>query len=293
MERCSCPDGIEELTINHCSSMIVVSFPKGGQEKLRSLTIYNCQKLIERGWGGQKTNNRSRMSMLEYVWISGWRNLKSIIEVNCLVHLTELMIHNCENLESFPDTLTSLKKLEIIKCPKLEVSFLGDNLTSLKELSIRNCRRMDACLPGWVWPPNLQFLIIEKLKKPFSEWGPQSFPTSLVKLEIYGGGEDGVSGCSQFSHLLPSSLTSLQITEFKNLESVSMGLQHLTSLQHLSFSFCPNLKKVTKMMNLPETLLPSLLRLEIRFNCPVLKERCSKKGSSWPQISHIPCIHIL
>ncbi|XP_035838320.1 putative disease resistance RPP13-like protein 1 [Helianthus annuus] len=207
MERCSCPDGIEELTINHCSSMIVVSFPKGGQEKLRSLTIYNCQKLIERGWGGQKTNNRSRMSMLEYVWISGWRNLKSIIEVNCLVHLTELMIHNCENLESFPDTLTSLKKLEIIKCPKLEVSFLGDNLTSLKELSIRNCRRMDACLPGWVWPPNLQFLIIEKLKKPFSEWGPQSFPTSLVKLEIYGGGEDGFQWDSNTS--LPSNISLL------------------------------------------------------------------------------------
>ncbi|KAJ0860315.1 putative leucine-rich repeat domain superfamily [Helianthus annuus] len=314
MERCSCPDGIEELTINNCSSMTVVSFPKGGQEKLRSLKIYNCRKLIERGWGGQKMNNNrssSSMPMLEYVWISGWRNLKSIIELNCLVHLTELMIHNCENLESFPDTLTSLKKLVIRNCPKLEVSFLGDNLPSLKELSIRNCPRMDACLPGWVWPPTLQFLEIGELKKPFSEWGPQSFPTSLVNLELYGGGEDGVSGCSQFSHILPSSLTSLQIGGFKNLESFSMGLHHLTSLQSLSFFNCRNLKKVSshpqhltslhhlsfhrcpKMMDLPEMLLPSLLSLNIRFNCPVLEERCSKKGSYWPLISHIPCIHIL
>ncbi|KAL9992041.1 putative P-loop containing nucleoside triphosphate hydrolase, leucine-rich repeat domain superfamily [Helianthus debilis subsp. tardiflorus] len=308
MERCSCPDGIEELTVQSCGSMTVVSFPKGGQEKLRSLQIVNCRKLLERGWGGQKTNNnRSRMSMLEFVWIEDWRNLKSIIELNCWVHLTELRIEDCENLESFPDTLTSLKKLKITNCPKLEVSFLGEHLTSLKELEIRDCPRMDASLPGWVWPPNLQFLIIKKLKKPFSEWGPQTFPTSLVRLRLYGSGEDGVSGSSEFSHLLPSSLTSLNIFRFDKLESFTTDLHHL---QYLSFDFCPNLKKVSchpqhltslhhlsfehcpKMTDLPELLLPSLLSLDIWGGCPILKERCSKKGSYRPLISHIPCIRI-
>ncbi|KAJ0717016.1 putative P-loop containing nucleoside triphosphate hydrolase, leucine-rich repeat domain superfamily [Helianthus annuus] len=310
MERCSCPDGVEELTVEGCSSMTVVSFPKGGQEKLRSLTIRDCRNLLEKEWewGGQKMNNRSSsMPMLELVSIRDWPNLKSIIELNCLVHLTELIIRNCENVESFPDTLTSLKKLEIRNCPKLEVSSLGDNLTSsLKELTIVNCPRMDACLPGWVWPPNLRSLEIGKLKKPISEWGPQNFPTSLVELTLFGGGEDGVSGCSQFSHLLPSSLTYLGIDGFQNLESFSVGLQHL---QRLSFRFCPNLKKVSshpqhltslhhlsflfcpKMMDLPEMLLPSLLRLVILGDCP-MKERCSKNGSYWPLISHIPCIHI-
>ncbi|MFS7926257.1 putative leucine-rich repeat domain superfamily [Helianthus anomalus] len=288
MERCICPDGIEELMVEHCSSMTAVSFPRGGQEKLRSLRINNCSKLLEREWewGGQKTNNGSRMSMLEFVWISDFPNLKSIIELNCLVHLTELIIRNCENLESFPDTLTSLKKLEIFNCLKLDVACLGENLTSLKQLEIVNCPRMDASLPGWVWPPNLQILIIEKLKKPFSEWGPQSFPTSLVELVLCGDGEDGVSSYSQISHLLPSSLTSLRINEFEKLESVSMGLQHLTSLQHLTFSHCP------KMMDLPEMLLPSLLSLRIWGDCPGPKERCSKNGSYWPLISHIPCIDI-
>ncbi|KAF5775418.1 putative P-loop containing nucleoside triphosphate hydrolase, leucine-rich repeat domain superfamily [Helianthus annuus] len=312
MERCSCPDGIEELSVEDCRSMRVVSFPKGGQEKLRSVRIWGCRNLLEKEWewGGQKMNNNrsSSMPMLEHVKIYNWPNLKSIIEMNCLVHLTELFILNCQNLESFPDTLKSLKKLEIIKCPKLEVSFLGDDLTSLKELSIRECPRMDASVPGWVWPPNLQILAIGKLKKPFSEWGPQSFPTSLVELELYGGGEDGLSSSSsEFSHLLPSSLTSLQIHGFERLESFSVGLQHL---QSLSFDFCPNLKKVSshpqhltslhhlsflycpKMMDLPEMLLPSLLSLNIYFGCPVLKERCSKNGSYWPQVSHIPCIYI-
>ncbi|KAJ0860259.1 putative P-loop containing nucleoside triphosphate hydrolase, leucine-rich repeat domain superfamily [Helianthus annuus] len=279
MECCSCPDGIEELSVWDCSSMTVVSFPKGGQVKLKRLTIWNCRNLLA---------NRSSMPMLEHVKINNWPNLKSIIELNDSVHLTELIIYDCENLESFPDTLTTLKKLDIRNCPKLDVCFL----------------------PGWVWPPALQFLQIGKLKKPMSEWGPQNFPTSLVELELDGFDEDGVIiSCREFSHLLPSSLTCLTISGFERLESCSTGLQHLTSLQHLSFKFCYNLKKVSshlhhltslhhlsfrecpKMMDLPETLLPSLLRLDIWY-CPGLKERCSKNGSCWPQVSHIPCINI-
>ncbi|KAJ0860304.1 putative P-loop containing nucleoside triphosphate hydrolase, leucine-rich repeat domain superfamily [Helianthus annuus] len=287
MERCSCQNGVEELSVWDCSSMTVVSFPKGGQEKLRSLRIWNCRNLLEKEWewGGQKMNNRSgSMPMLEQVTIYNWPNLKSLIELNSLAHLTGLTIEDCASLETFPD-----------------------NLTSLKTLVIRSCPKLDASLPGWVWPPKLRSLHIGKLKKPFSEWGPQNFPTSLVKLSLYGGGEDGVSSCSQFSHILPSSITSLRIDGFKKLESFTTGLQHL---QSLSFDNCPNLKKMSshpqhltslqdlsfwdcpKMMDLPEMLLPSLLKLYIWYDCPGLKERCRKNGSYWPLISHIPCIYI-
>ncbi|KAJ0851171.1 putative leucine-rich repeat domain superfamily [Helianthus annuus] len=99
----------------------------------------------------------------------------------------------------------------------------------------------------------------------------------------------------------------MEIDGFEKLESFSVGLQHL---QRLSFRYCPNLKKVSshpqhltslqelsffscpKMKDLPEMLLPSLLRLDILVDCPGLEERCSKKGSYWPLISHIPCILI-
>ncbi|KAJ0860181.1 putative leucine-rich repeat domain superfamily [Helianthus annuus] len=83
-------------------------------------------------------------------------------------------------------------------------------------------------------------------------------------------------------------LTSLQrliFTSCPNLKKVSSHPQHLTSLHHLSFLNCP------KMMDLPEMLLPPLLKLQIWF-CPGLEERCSKKGSYWPLISHIPCLDI-
>ncbi|KAJ0483264.1 putative leucine-rich repeat domain superfamily [Helianthus annuus] len=79
-----------------------------------------------------------------------------------------------------------------------------------------------------------------------SQWGPKKFSTSLVDLRLEG--EDEVSSCSEFSHLLPSSLTSLQIHEFEKLESFSTGPEHLTSLHHLTFEDCP------KMMDLPEML---------------------------------------
>ncbi|KAM0006288.1 putative virus X resistance protein-like, coiled-coil [Helianthus debilis subsp. tardiflorus] len=302
IKRCSCPYSIEELWVNFCNSITDISLPTGS-EKLKSLRIRGCEKLLEREWGGQK--------MLESVEIRGWPNLKSIIELKYLVHLTTLTIYYCENLESFPDNELS-------------------NLTSLKKLHIVNCQSMDASFPRGIWPPNLCSLKIGKLKKPILEWGPQNFLTSLVKLSLWG--DDGVSSCNQLSLLLPSSLTYLKITRFEKLETVSMGLQHLTSLQDLSFDDCPSLKKLShsqhltslqhlsfhncpslkelsnphhltslqhlyfrscpNMMDLPEMILPSLLSLGIDC-CPKLKERWSKSGSHWPLISHIPCIDIL
>ncbi|GJW67243.1 NB-ARC domains-containing protein [Tanacetum coccineum] len=51
-----------------------------------------------------------------------------------------------------------------------------------------------------------------------------------------------------------------------------MGLQHLTSLQHLYIQNC------RKIQDLPEKLLPSLLTLKIR-ECPDnLKEKISGTG---------------
>ncbi|KAK9073923.1 hypothetical protein SSX86_006517 [Deinandra increscens subsp. villosa] len=270
MKHVWCPNSnsIENLIIDSCDNMERVFFPttgggggggEGGGQKLKSLCLSDFSvELME------KINNTS-MPMLETVYISGFKNLKSINKLINFIHLTHLFLLDCPSMESFPDlqlkNLTLLKSLCIIKCPNIDDSF-----------------------PRGLWPPKLVMLGIGGLKKPILEWGHQNFPASLVDLTLVG--EPNVRNFSALSHLLPLSLTEISIQEFDEVESLSVGLQHLTSLQHLEIEKCP------KMKHLPETLLPSLLSLQIK-GCPNLKERCNGRGSHyWPHISHIPRINI-
>ncbi|KAJ0717425.1 putative P-loop containing nucleoside triphosphate hydrolase, leucine-rich repeat domain superfamily [Helianthus annuus] len=325
MERLCCPNSIESLTISFCSSVRDVSFPRatttgGGGQNLKSLTIHCCGNLksinqlsnsthltslaISRCENMELFSDLHQLSNLTSLYIQGCKSIESFSDLE-LSYLTRLAIEGCESIESFPNLqLPNLTHLDIGSCKNMKA--FGDlqlpnliswstidcenlesfpdlqlsNLTMLKDMSIRRCPMIDASFPRGLWPPNLVTLKTGGLKKPISEWGSQNFPASLVDLMLCN--EPNVRNFSQLSHLFPSSLTSLSIWEFDNLESISTGLQHLTSLQHLSIWFCP------KVNDLPETLLPSLLSLNLG-KCPKLKERCEGRGSHyWPRISHIP-----
>ncbi|KAI7744602.1 hypothetical protein M8C21_001730, partial [Ambrosia artemisiifolia] len=271
MEHCRCPNNTEYLSIYRCTSITSASFPTTGGQKLNSPEIDSCNKLLEKELEGDNSREvikNTSISKLQYLVLHKVPNLTTAIELSHFIHLTYLVIMNYSKMESFPDqelpNLTSLTNLHILCCPSANASF-----------------------PRGLWPPKLHTLHIGGLKKPILEWGPQNFPTSLVNLTLYGDlfSNEDVSRCSQLSHLIPSSLTSLGIVSFKKLKSVAVGLQHLTSLQHLYLGFCP------KMKHLPDILLPSLLSLKIK-ECPKLEGRCSRRGSYWSRISHIPCITI-
>ncbi|KAJ0717362.1 putative P-loop containing nucleoside triphosphate hydrolase, leucine-rich repeat domain superfamily [Helianthus annuus] len=267
IKRLCCPNSIESLEILDCSVITDVYLPKEGGNKLKSVRIWNCDKLEG------KINNTSMA------------NLRSISELSNSTHLTRLDISFCPHIVSLPELqLSNLTSLSVSDCESLASLPELKNLPLLKDLQIKCCRGIDASFPRGLWPPKLVSLEVGGLKKPISEWGNQNFPPSLVELRLFD--EPDVRNFSQLSHLFPSSLTSLEINEFDNLESVSTGLQHLTSLQHLIIGSCP------KVNDLPETLLPSLLSLRI-WSCPKLKERCEGRGSHyWPLISHIPIIEI-
>ncbi|GJV30169.1 NB-ARC domains-containing protein [Tanacetum coccineum] len=263
------PTSLRSLEVWRCKNFKYLSCP----DNIETLGIGYCKKLMIKEESGEGVKNMSlinnkRMPMLECLRIIDHPNVASIIEFGGnFIHLTSLRIDNCNSAEK-----------------SLFADLQLPSLTSLTDLLIRNCPSID--VPTGLWPPNLRELEIGELKKPISEWGAQKFPTSLVDLTLRGSKEKEATNWSQLSHLhLPSSLTQLCIKRFDNLETVSEGLQHLTSLQHLEIEWCPKLK------DLPEKLLPSLLSLEI-WRCPDLKERCSRRGSYWPQISHIPRIEI-
>ncbi|PWA48638.1 NBS-LRR resistance-like protein [Artemisia annua] len=267
----SCPNNIEELKLTSCKLITCVSFSMGGGQKLKSVDIDGCKKLLllkeELGEGGEKNRlliNSKSMPMLE----KNHPDVASIIDFGGnFIHLTRLVIVKCKTTE---DSLFADVQLQ--------------SLTSLIALVIFNCPSMDVPTAG-LWPPNMRYLRIGRLKKPIPEWGPQKFPSTLVNL-ILDCEKEEATNWSELSHLhLPSSLTRLWIEGFDNLETVSEGLQHLTSLQGLFIWSCPKVK------DLPETLLPSLLSLGIS-ECPHLEERCRREGSYWPLISHIPKIEI-
>ncbi|KAL8238438.1 hypothetical protein R6Q59_015005 [Mikania micrantha] len=251
------------------------------RQKLKSLTIRECKKLI------MENMINTSMPMLEDVDIKNWTDVKSqlIQLISNSIHLTSIQIWYCPSIESFPDIqLPNLTSLTILGCKNLK-SFPDiqlPNFTLLTHLNICDCPSIDAdSFPGGNWPPNLATLGIGGLKKPISEWGSQNFPTSLVDLTLHN--EPHVRNFSQLSHLLPSSPKQLYIRGFDKLESLSVGLQHLTSLRHLLIWGCPKLK------HLPEALLPSLLELDIS-RCPIL----NLLGSRYrPLISHIPSIDIV
>ncbi|KAL8238439.1 hypothetical protein R6Q59_015006 [Mikania micrantha] len=302
MERCILnSNSIERLNIYYCESLTRVSFM--GQ-KLKSLRLVGCKKLI------MENMINTSMPMFEYVNIMDWTDLKSqlIQLISNSIHLTSMFIRDCPSIESFPDIqFTNLTSLRIRGCQNLKsfsniqlpnlisLSIEGCknlksfpdlqlmNLTLLTDLEIVDCQSIDvASYPGGNWHPNLVSLDIGGLKKPISEWGSLNFPTSLVHLALRK--EPHLRNFSQLSHLLPSSLKSLEIEGFDKLESLSAGLQHLTSLRHLLIGNCPKLK------DLPEALLPSLFKLAIS-GCPILTRRYYKRGSRyWPLISHIPSI---
>ncbi|GKD20157.1 NB-ARC domains-containing protein, partial [Tanacetum coccineum] len=217
LKYCSCPNNIEVFWISLCTSLSGFS-SRGGWQKLKGFSIDRCNKELV-------LINSKTMPMLEYVNVNGVQNLASIIKLGNLIHLKRLF---CQTTgPSFPDLQ--------LQC-----------LTSLTELWITACPSTD--VPG-VWPPNLRKLSIGGLKKLISEWGRQiNFPTSVVDLTLYGGSAEGkdekATNSSELSHILPSSLTTLNICGFAKLERVSKGLQHLTSLQHLYIWGCPKMKEL-------------------------------------------------
>ncbi|KAD3336364.1 hypothetical protein E3N88_31883 [Mikania micrantha] len=297
LETYNCPRSIEKLEIMHCS-LTSLSFPTMDDlpSTLKFLTIINCGD-VEVSW---LVNNF--LSSLEYLDISYMVNLRLFPE-GCFVHLTSLEIQNCDNLESIPGNgygflpFFCLRNLRILECWNLK-SFPYEHLqslASLEEMVIHSCPKLDYSFPCGLWPPNLIFLAIGELKKPISKWEVQNFPTSLVILELYDDGDSEMvtfanadeETMNTSSFLLPSSLTSLYLHGFEELESLSEGLQHLSCLQHLEIHRCPKLK------DLPKTLLPSLSSLIIEDISPELSKKCrSKKGEYWPIISQIPRLEI-
>ncbi|KAJ9697501.1 hypothetical protein PVL29_009360 [Vitis rotundifolia] len=306
---------LTDMLIQNCPKL--VSFPETGlPPMLRRLWVRNCEGL-ETLPDGMMINSRA----LEYVEIRYCSSLIGFPRGELPTTLKTLIIENCEKLESLPDGIMHhtccLECLQVSECSSLKSIPRGDFPSTLKALYIWDCNQLES-IPGKMLQnltslrtlvlcncpdvmssslevfssPNLKILGIangkNNVRRPLLARGLHTL-TSLEKIVINGPFPDVISVTDDWSQLLPTSLDSLFIYDFKNLKSIaSIGLQTLIYLKNLEFTDCPKLRSFVPKEGLPSTLA----RLVIR-GCPILKKRCLKdKGKDWPKIAHIPYVEI-
>ncbi|XP_034705128.1 putative disease resistance protein At3g14460 [Vitis riparia] len=280
---------LERVEIWRCPSLLF--FPKGElPTSLKQLIIEDCENVKSLPEGIMRNCNLERLN------IEGCSSLTSFPSGELPSTLKHL-ISNCGNLELLPDHMPNLTSLSIEGCKGLSLKHHHlQNLTSLEYLTIRGCPSLESFPErGLGFAPNLRDVDIvdcENLKTPLSEWGLNRL-LSLKYLSIAPGGYQNVVSFSHGHddcHLrLPTSLTSLEIRNFQNLESMaSLPLPTLISLEHLYISDCPKLQQFLPKEGLPATLG----RLQIQ-GCPIIEKRCLKgRGEDWPHVAHIPDIWI-
>ena len=311
---------LESLEIEQCPSLIC--FPKGQlPTTLKSLSILACENL--------KSLPEEMMGTcaLEDFSIEGCPSLIGLPKGGLPATLKMLIIFDCRRLKSLPEGImhqhstnaAALQALEICTCPSLTSFPRGKFPSTLKRLHIRGCKHLESISEGMFHSTNnsLQSLILgrysnlktlpdclntlthltslviqncENIKTPLSQWGLSRL-TSLKRLWISGMFPDATSFSDDpHSILFPTTLTSLILSRFQNLESLaSLSLQTLTSLEELEIYDCPKLRSILPR----EGLLPDTLsRLHAR-RCPHLTQMYSKEeGDDWLKIAHIPCVDI-
>ncbi|KAL6326268.1 hypothetical protein AAG906_004765 [Vitis piasezkii] len=275
---------LEYFYIEGCPSLI--GLPKGGlPATLKQLYIGNCERLksLPEGIMHQHSTNAAALQDLE---IRGCPFLTSFPRGKFPSTLERLQIVDCELLESiseemFHSTNNSLQYLNIERYPNLKT--LPDCLNTLTGLRIEDFENLELLLP--------QIKKLTQYQDPLSQWGLSRL-TSLKRLSIIGMFPDATSFWdNRHSILFPTTLTSLHLSHFQNLESLaSLSLQTLTSLEELEIQCCPKLRSILPR----EGLLPDTLSQLYVWRCPHITQRYSKEeGDDWPKIAHIPRVQIL
>ncbi|KAJ9162719.1 hypothetical protein P3X46_022475 [Hevea brasiliensis] len=275
---------LESLEIIKCPSL--KSFPRGQlPTSLKVLKIWDCMQLESLpGMILQNTESLECFSVRKY------SNLKTLPECfDRLTHLIELHISYCASLELFPETglpASNLTRFYVFNCPNLRS--LPENmhsLTALQHLGISSCPGLVSFPEGGL-PSNLKSIRINNCENlpHLSEWGLHRILT-LKDLTISGGWPNLASLAQEC--WLPASLTYLRIGKLINLESLSLRLEHLSSLEVLEITECPKVHSLPK-----EGLPPTLSILEI-LDCPILKRKLLKKKGRYASIiANVPRVAI-
>ncbi|CAN1316405.1 Putative disease resistance RPP13-like protein 1 [Linum perenne] len=257
---------LEEIEI--CRSDSLVYFPLHMFPKLKTLSIRYSASLKHLSEAVDSTICREASS-LDSLEVCNCPNLVSFPRGGLLApNMTQLLLQSCSKLKSLPERMNSL-------------------IPSLVLLKLSNCPELEAFLEGGL-PSNLQSLEIfgcDKLIAQLHQWNLQSLP-NLLQLSI--GLDKNLESFPDEERMLPSSLTSLEISDLHNLKFLNTRcFQQLASLGRLKIKNCPQLQYIRE-----DKFPPSLHLLSIVM-CPLLRQRFQpENGELWPMISHIRDVFI-
>ncbi|CAL5201622.1 unnamed protein product [Lathyrus oleraceus] len=258
------PNSLQSLHISKCENLAFL--PPETWSKYTSLVslelVQSCDTLTSFPLNG--------FPVLQSLSIGDCENLRcffiSEIYSHCPSTLQSLDVTNSNGFMSPPQRMDTPNRNALISLPQRM-----DTLIALE--SLRLILPSLPCYEGASLPPNLRsiFIVSWRTKTFPTGWGLQNL-SALTDLDIRG---DGIVNTLLKEQLLPVSLVSLSIHNFTKRKSLpGNGLQHLSSLENLRFNNC------TKLVSLPENMLPSYLKsLEFSY-CPKLKSLPDRLPSS-------------
>ncbi|TYJ12499.1 hypothetical protein E1A91_A11G355500v1 [Gossypium mustelinum] len=267
---------LKQLKISYCTELEYMddNSPKGSQGKpksffpsLKHLWLWNCSNM--KSWWrtteaiGYDTNEDDTTVMGT-----------STVSFSCL---SSLKVRNCPltSMPLYPSLDDELELVNTSSRPLKQTTKMNMNAktpsssTSSISLSKLKSFRVD----------NIEGLDTHMLDECLQHL------TGLKSLTIEDCKEVDLEGM-QWEAL--KNLSFLRIRSIPLLESLPLGLQHLTNLQELSLFYLPNLASLPDEMR----CLTNLKYLNMK-ETPQLKERCREDiGADWHKIAHIPNIQL-
>ncbi|GAV85205.1 NB-ARC domain-containing protein [Cephalotus follicularis] len=292
---------LEELVIDGCERLVVSI---SNLQKLRRLKIGGCEEVTHRGAVDLNSLNSLVVSKISKLtcqtdgFIGGLRALKKLeIGGGCEwftwtwlpYTLHSLKLWGIERLERLPEafySLTSLRELNIERCPSLifvcKTMFLSalyklhigdcDNLQSLLEdegvdintttsvleyLSIRSCPSLRRLSSRGMLPATLKHLHIWG-RCPVLESISETFHNNTCLETIYIHDCEYLKSLPEGLHNL-NLLRNFSLIHCQSLEALPNGMHNLTSLEELRISDCPGIISFPEQgipTNLTSLLLP-------------------------------------
>ena len=185
------------------------------------------------------------------LWLNDLPKLRTLPKIPSTVKMAYFRWLNCKRL----DVITSgtLKTLDIVNCPKVEVVNLPP---SVQRITIKNCPKLTSI----VFPESTRFVAIENCGVLSNLVFPEStrditiencralsnllIPNKLSSL--------GLDSCGDIQlPSLPPTLNSLSLSNWQNLETLPLLPD---SLEYLTLDRCPNLKALPALPKIMKTL---------------------------------------